>query len=80
MYVCTHSGELTEANGIAAVAGVNGNETHYTSIQSSGTQNIINIASTSNVNVSGVWIFQLDGDKSGSTWKSFSDYWCLPCY
>ena len=67
-YVFTHSGVLTEANGIAAVAGVNVNETHYTPIPSSGTQNIISIASTSNVNVSGVWIFQLDGDKSASMW------------
>ena len=63
----TITGVLTEPNGIAAVAGINGNETHYTPIQSSGTQNIINIASTSNVNVSGVWIFQLDGDDSTST-------------
>ena len=62
----TNAGVLTEHNGIAAVAGINGNETHYTPIQSSGTQNIINIASTSNVNVTGVWIFQLDGDDSTS--------------
>jgi hypothetical protein len=47
------------------VAGINANETHYTPIQSSGTQNIINIAGTSNVNVSGVWVFRLDGDNSG---------------
>ena len=58
---------LTEPDGIAAVAGINGNETKYTLIPSSGTQSISNIASTSNVKASGVWIFPLDGDNSRST-------------
>ena len=71
----THAGVLTEQNGIAAVAGVNANKTHYFPIQSSGTQNIINIAGTSNVNVNGVWIFRLDADNSGSYAKNFQlDY------
>ena len=67
-----YTGVLTEPNGIAAVAGVNGNETQFPLVQSSGTQDIINVASTSNVDSHGVWIFQLDGDRLASMWITYS--------
>ena len=59
---------LTETNGVAAVVGVSHNGTHKLA-PASGTQKIIEISNTSNVNVSGVWIFQLDGEMSRGTVK-----------
>lgn len=54
---------VTELNGVAAIVGISNNGSS-TFAPSSGTQMVINISDTSNVNIPGVWIFQLDGDKS----------------
>ena len=64
-------GLLTEINGVAAIVGVSHNGTQKFA-SASRTQNIIDISNTSNVNISGVWIFQLDGEKSRGTVKQFS--------
>ena len=56
-------GILTEPNGVAAVVGIN-NDGNFTLAPSSGTQNVISISSESNINVPGVWVFQLNSDKS----------------
>jgi len=40
----------------------NGDGTNFAVIPPSGTADVLNLDSTSNVNMPGVWIFQIDGD------------------
>lgn len=56
-------GMVTEIDGVAAIIGVSNNGSSVFA-PSSGTQMVINISDTSNVNIPGVWIFQLDENKA----------------
>ena len=58
-----------------------GDGVNYHSIYLSGTPEIINIASTSNVNRSGVWVFRLDleEDPVESCYYSENMYICFAC-
>ena len=58
-----HSGGTNGLGGTAAQAGFNaGDGNHSATVPGSQTPSIINIANTSNVDVPGMWIFQVDGD------------------
>ena len=65
-------GMVTEIDGVAAIIGVSNNGSSAFA-PSSGTQMAINISATSTVNIPGVWIFQLDGNKSAGIHSSHSN-------
>jgi len=55
------AGGVNGTGGLAAQAGINaGDGITSITIPGSGTPAIINIDQTSNVNISGVWVFQVD--------------------
>ena len=60
----TTSGGENGLGGIPAVAGFNaGDSIRFFNVPGSRTSDIINIASTSNVNKPGVWIFRIDDER-----------------
>jgi uncharacterized membrane protein len=70
-----------------ALAGVNaGDGIQHLNVSKSLTEEIININTTSNIGVPGVWIFQVNGDdismdiQSGNSLLSQYVYWCLCMY
>jgi len=55
------AGGVNGTGGLAAQAGINaGDGITFVTIPGSGTPAVINIDQTSNVNISGVWVFQVD--------------------
>ena len=55
-----NSGGYRGFSGTEALAGINaGDRTNYFAVPGSRTSSIINIARTSNVDIPGVWIFQV---------------------
>ena len=59
-YIHTSIGFATEGDDVAAVVGFSTNTSLSTSLPGSGT-NKLNLTMTSNVNIPGIWMFQVDG-------------------
>ena len=56
-----HSGGYNGLGGTEALAGINaGDYINYVTVPGSQTPDIINITKTSNIDVPGIWMFQVD--------------------